>query len=355
MPVDIPITAAVLGGDKAVSDLDRLAARTKVAARVAAEHERELRKRNAAELRQGAAAGGQIGGLGRVGGVIGSAANSASMSAGAQVLAGTLAVAGTAVQVFTRMLELSTNAVRAEAEGRKRGMEIADAGQKTRTQGATAWLQSEGERRAALQAVGGKGLLGSVEAARARGVDIGGGALALAKAGKTGGNNLWNLEQAVSTRLVDSDTAAKAILEGAKDMREILSAAFGRNVSWDEVNAIGRRAEQAPENKILADVASIKAQEMEVQRVRVMEGLAVGAARESLAVTKSPETAALHEAFSKQQADLSVVAEMAREEGWLGRLFRDFTNPEGSFATQLSRTLRTGGANLDGVAAGAGF
>lgn len=352
---DIPITAAVVGGRQAVSDLDRLAARTKVAANTVGEHERALKRRNA-ELRQGAAAGGQIGGAGRIGGAIGGATNVAQQGGGAMLLAGTLAVAGTAVQVFTRMLELSASVVRAEVEGRKKGLQIAAEGQSARTKGAASWLASEGERRIALQAAGGKGLLGTVESARGRGVDISGGALALAKAGQAGGNNLWEMERSVATRLVDSETAAKAILDGAKDMRQILSAALGRDLSWGQVNDMQQGANRAPEGKALAEVASIKAQELEVQRVRVLEGgLATIAAKESLTAAKSPETAALLDLFTKSQADLGVLAEMAKSEGWLGRYFRDLTSPQGSFYTQLSRALRESGGTLNGAAAGAGF
>lgn len=89
MPVDIPITAAVLGGQQAVSDLDRLAGGTKRAAAATEQQARALKKRNE-EIRKGVAVGSAIGGGGRLGSVIGGLTG----GMGGTVMAASAAMAG---------------------------------------------------------------------------------------------------------------------------------------------------------------------------------------------------------------------------------------------------------------------
>lgn len=352
--VDIPITAAVVGGQQATADLDRLSARTKRAAAATEEQARALKKRNE-ELKRGVAAAGALsGGGGRVGGALSAGLAAGGLSGRAGVVAAgagaAFAVASTSMQLLAQAIESSVGALRAEAEARGRVAKIIDEGGRTERAGALAWGEAKARDRLGLQAVGGPALLAQADAMRHRGVrDAESGVGALARGGAATFDSLASMELAARTGLVTAQEAAEQILKGARSAEEVLSAALERQVTGADLETMLARVGSSALGQQSEQIARTRAEADDVQRVRFESGEALKAAREELRKIQDPGGVAIGELVREAGVQTRLLEGIYDRMSPLEAFADALANGPNGVAAQLNRATRDEAALLNAL------
>lgn len=163
-------------------------------------------------------------------------------------------------------------------------------------------------------------------------------------------NNISSMETAARTGVVTAQEAAAQIVDGARNMQQIISGALGRTVSGQEVEAMMQRAEGSKVGQQLLKIAGVRSGVDGLQRNRFESGLGLKAAKAEARAAEDPTGEALKKLVSEASSQSGYLEGIYDRMSKVEAFFDSILNRDQSIANQANRASRDLGAILDATA-----
>lgn len=350
---DIPITVSAPGASKAAAELRGVATATERAGQAAstntAQQTRQAQalERSAAaakkannEMRAAITRGAASGGMGRLGGAMGSFAGAGTMTTGQVALMSGMAVAGVAFGVFGKLIDRSAGLLLKEAEGRAKLIAMERDSEREVRKAGLGWGDQSGGTARSIIALGGEGAMSQVRRMQQGGiVDADKGMLAALQGGRADNSTLTAAEVASKTGIVSFEEAVKLAVEhGIDSAAGILSAKTNRVVTNDDMermlgnvsgSKLGRTMNAVDQ---VRGLTSTKLQDQFIKSGEMQ-------ARDDMARQLDPLSAKILDNFNEKMAGLEEMQKAAEAQGRFAQLWQNVFNEEGSINVRVMRKI----------------